>query len=113
MTLRRALVATALGIATLDLAQVLLLDWRPKHVGALGGAAIYLLVAWGVSRDRRAAAIVAAGMPVIPLSVLALWATGAQVPVAPDGPMLRILALQLLAAVLAVAWLRAVSRPAE
>lgn len=113
MSLRRGLVATALAIATLDLAQVLLLDWRPKHVGALGGAAIYLLVALGVAKGWRAAAFVAAGMPVIPLSVLVAWAAGAAVPVTPDAPMLGILGLQLLASALALALLRAGRRPLE
>jgi hypothetical protein len=105
-SVRQALVGAALTVTTLDLLQVLLLDWRPKHVGALAGAAVYLLFAWGIHGDRRWAGILVAAMPVIPLSVLALSAAGASLPVAPDAAMITILGVQLLAAVLAIVWLR-------
>lgn len=104
--IRRWLVGVTVAIATADVAQVLLLDWRPKHVGALGGAALYLLLGWGIGTDRRWAGIVVAAMPLIPLTVLGLSAAGAPLPLAPDAAMIGILGLQLLAAGLAIRWLR-------
>jgi hypothetical protein len=104
--IRNALVGATWLVAALDLLQVLILDWRPKHVGALGGAALYLALGLAIRADRRWAAAVVAAMPVVPISVLALSAAGAPLPVAPDAPMIAVLAVQLAAAGLAIGWLR-------
>lgn len=100
----------ALAIVIADLAQPLLLPWRPKFVGALGGAAIYTLVALGAWRGWRPTAWLAALMPVVPLTTLGLHLAGVELPAQPDGAMVAILALQLAVALRAGARLRV--RPA-
>ena len=108
---QRAAVGACALIAMLDWAQPLWLDWRPKHVGALLGGALYLAAAVAIARGFRPLALVVAFMPVIPITTLGLWASGVGLPVEPDAPMVAILAVQLVAAVAAGRWWRE-SRPA-
>lgn len=109
--MRNALIAVLVAIVACDLAQPMLLAWRPKFWGALGGAAIYALCAAGVARDVPAARLVVVAMPVIPIGVLGLWATGLATSVQPDAPMVGVLALQLCAAALAAATPRRAPSP--
>lgn len=95
---RWGLVVAAVTIAVADLAQVVLLDWRPKHWGSLGGAALYIGVAVGAVAGLSAADVVALAIPLIPITLLSAWALGLPVPVAPDRAMVLILIVQLSAA---------------
>ena len=79
----------------------------PKHVGAILGGVFYLVAAVGIRSEIRAAAWGIALLPIVPVTVLTLWGAGVALPVAPDGPMVGILVLQLVAAGLAAAILRA------
>jgi hypothetical protein len=88
----------AAAVALLDLAQVALLDWRPKHWGSLGGAALYAVIAAGAARDAAWADLLAVLIPLIPLSVLTATLLGASLPVVPDREMVGILMFQLVAA---------------
>jgi len=82
-----------------------LLDWRPRFVGALGGAAIYAAVAVGAWNRVRAAAWVAAMMPIVPLLAIAAWSTGIS-EVAPEAAMVSILVVQSLASLSGISILR-------
>lgn len=104
--LNRAAAAVCMLIAAADLSQPLLMDWIPKHWGALGGGLFYLTTGALLLRDVRPAAWAVVALPAIPVTVLALWAAGVSVPVQPDGLMVAILVLQLTAAALCAAWLR-------
>lgn len=110
MRQRLAIGACALIVA-LDWMQPLLLDWRPKFVGALLGGLLYLVAALGIARGVRVLALVVAAVPVVPLSTLALWAAGVSLPVQPDGPMLVVLSVQLVAAVAAGRWWASTPEP--
>ncbi len=107
LSARSAAAWLAVAVAAADLAQVLLLAWRPKHWGAIGGAVLYAALALGIGRGHRAPLVVVAAMPALPLTILALSAAGAPLPVAPDAGMVGVLALQLMASAAAVAaWRR-------
>lgn len=94
-------------IATLDVIQPLFLEWRPKFVGALGGAVIYSAIALLVWRGRRWPLYIAGLMPIIPSVTLVLYVSGASLPVQPDAWMLGIYGLQLAASASAILALRA------
>ena len=93
-----ALVATV--IVACDWVQPLVLEWKPKLYGALAGGLLYGVVAVGAWKRQRWAAGVALGIPVLPVSILALRAAGVDLPVTPDAAMIGILAIQLVAATL-------------
>jgi hypothetical protein len=95
---RWVLVGAAATVAALDLLQVVLLDWRPKHWGALAGAGLYAAVAAGAWREARWADVVAVGVPLLPSSILIATALGASLAVTPDAAMVGILVFQLAAA---------------
>jgi protein-S-isoprenylcysteine O-methyltransferase Ste14 len=99
-----ALTAALLSVSALDLLQVVWLPWVPKHVGALGGALLYLALAWGAWRQARWAALIPAVVPLLPLSLITLsWLGGGPVMgVRPDTAMGVILGFQLVAAALGV-----------
>ncbi len=88
----------------------MVLDWRPKFVGAVLGALFYASCAVAIARGLRWAAWGVAALPALPVTLLALHAAGVAVPVEPDAPMVAVLGLQLLAAGLAVAWFRGAQR---
>ena len=92
-------------IALADALQPVLLDWRPKFVGALLGAIFYAVCAVAIGRGVRGMAWGVLLLPVVPSSLLGLWAAGVQVPVEPDAMMVAVWVLQLVAAGLAAAWL--------
>ena len=103
--MRRWAAGLAWTVAVLDLAQVVLLDWGPKHWGALLGAALYVVLGAGAWRGVRAADLVLAVMPLVPLTTLALWAGGVALPLEPDAGMLGVMVVQIgaaLASVLAI-----------
>ncbi|MCB9697135.1 MAG: hypothetical protein H6738_10180 [Alphaproteobacteria bacterium] len=93
--MRRWAAGLAWTVAAMDLAQVLLLDWRPKHWGALAGAGLYVLLGVGALRGVPAALLILAAMPLVPLTTLALWAGGVALPVEPDAGMIGVLVVQL------------------
>jgi hypothetical protein len=111
--LQRWAAALAGLVAVLDLVQVLVLAWRPKHWGALGGMVLYGTLAVLVARGSRPALIVVAVMPLVPLSVLVGTAMGLPLPVAPDAAMSGILAVQIAAASAATARLWRWGGPSE
>jgi hypothetical protein len=92
-----ALAAVCSSITACDLAQPAILDWRSKFLGAVGGAAIYTLVAGGAVAHKRWSVVIAVAMPIIPIATLLLWTAG-WAPVEPDAWMVVILGLQLVAA---------------
>ncbi len=94
-------------VACADFAQPLLLDWRPKFVGALLGGALYLAASLSMGRGVRLLAYVVAVMPLVPVTVLSLFALGVPLPVAPDVAMVVVLVGQLGAAAACISWLRA------
>jgi hypothetical protein len=110
-TARWVLLAAAASVAALDLLQVIALDWRPKHWGALAGAGLYAAVAVGAWREARWADGVAVVVPVLPLSILFATALGAKLSVVPDVPMVGILIFQLVAAGAGVVRLRSRAHP--
>ncbi len=89
----RALAGVAVAIACCDLAQPLVLGWEPRMVAAIAGAGVYLAVAAGAAGERRWAAWIALGMPVIPIGAIV---SGLQ----PSWPMLGVMGLQVVAAML-------------
>jgi hypothetical protein len=93
-------------VAASDLVQVVVVPWKPKHWGAVGGIALYALLAVGAARGWRPALVLAVAMPLVPLTVLALWAAGVGLPVAPDAAMVGILAFQVGAATASAVALR-------
>ena len=60
-----------------------------------------------VGRGWRPAAWAVVGLPILPVTLAVGHAVGLPVPVAPDPAMFAVLGLQLLAAGLALRWLRA------
>jgi hypothetical protein len=107
---RRAIwvgLALAAGLVALcDAVQPLVLEWKPKLWGAMGGALLYAVIAMGAWRERRAAAVAAMVVPVLPISILAATLAGVEVPARPDAAMIGILAIQLVAATLGAVALR-------
>lgn len=106
MKVGRWLALAALVVAAADLAQPLLLDWRPKFVGSIGGAMLYSVIAWGVLRDARWALWMAAALPAVPSGVICLHLLGVSLPTPPDFPMVAILVVQVGIAAVAVMRLR-------
>ncbi len=102
-----------LAIAAADWIQPLILDWRPKMVGAILGGAFYAGSALAVHRGVRPVAIAVAALPLLPVGLLGAHWIGWSVPVQPDGAMVGILVGQIVAAILAVAWFSARSDPSE
>ncbi len=98
---QKALIAVLLAIVLSDLAQPLMLEWRPKFAAAIAGAALYAGCALGVVQGWAPALWVVRLMPIVPLTTLGLWAAGVDVPAQPDAGMLWVLGLQLVAAGLA------------
>lgn len=103
---QRVAVAACALIVVLDWVQPLVFEWRPKHVGAVLGGLLYLAAAVAIARGVRPLALVVAAMPAIPLTTLALIGLGVDLPVEPDGPMIVVLSVQLVAAVAAASWWR-------
>lgn len=99
----RAFAVSAAAIVALDLAQPLVLGWQPGHVAALGGAALYAVLGISALRGSRVALWIGLAMPAVPLSVVAAWAVGLELPVRPHAPMVAVLGVQLVAAG-AAAW---------
>lgn len=101
----RVAIACALVVAGADLAQPLLLSWRPKFIAALCGALLYSALAWAVLRyQHRVALWVLMLMPLVPFGTLTAVTLGASFPV--DDKMLAIAAFQLLAGLSAACALR-------
>ena len=98
-------------VIVFDLAQVLLLPWKDKHVGALLGAVLYFFLALTVLRFK-AARWVAALMPIVPSAVL--LSTYGPAPLSGMVPMKGDLytALVLVGQLVVAAWaLRLLRRP--
>lgn len=103
---QRVAVAACVLIVALDWMQPLLFEWRPKHVGAVLGGALYLVAAVGIARGARPLALVVAAMPAIPLTTLTLAGLGVALPVQPDTPMIVVMSVQIVAAVASAVWWR-------
>lgn len=93
-------------VAAMDLAQVLLLEWRPKHWGSLLGAAMYVLLGLGALRGVPAALLILAAMPLVPLTTLALQAGGVSLAIEPDAGMIGVMVVQLAASLASVSAIR-------
>ena len=103
----RWLAAAATVVAIADLAQPLLLPWRPKFVGSIAGSLIYMSVAFGVMHGARWALWLAALVPIVPTTLIGLHLAGVELPTPPDTGMVSILVVQLVIAALAMRLLRA------
>lgn len=97
--LRRGGIFLATTIVSIDLLQVVFLG---KGWGAVGGAFLYGLVAFLAHRDRWIGWVLAAVLPVIPLTVVSGFAGRRPYEAFVDRGMLVVLAFQLLLALVAI-----------
>ena len=104
--MHRYAAAACTGVCLADIVQLVVTPWEPGRVGAIAGAVLYAVLAWGLASNRTWAAVGAVVTPLLPLTLITLWATGIASPKTPDGWMLGIFVVQLVAAALSVAVLR-------